>query len=286
MIDNTKKIYLTVKDFSVSKETFGLYRDEKYDMLITFPKPNPENLPSYYESEDYISHSDKKSGLFSMLYQFVRSFTLKNKLKIIEQFQPNKGSLLDIGAGTGHFLDLAKKNNWKVTGIEPNNGAKKIASEKGISFIENIQSLEKKSFDVITMWHVLEHVYDLEKQIKQLKRVLKEDGTLIIAVPNFRSFDAKYYKRHWAAFDVPRHLWHFSKKSIKKLFQEKNMKVVQMLPMKWDAFYVSLLSEKNKKGYMNFFKGIFLGLRSNYKAKKHFQYSSIIYIIKNDSKSK
>lgn len=286
MTDNARKIYLTVKDFSVSKETFGLYHDEKYDMLITIPKPTIENLPSYYESEDYISHSDKKSGMFSIIYQFVRSFTLKNKLKIIEQFQPNKGSLLDIGAGTGHFLDLAQKNNWKVKGIEPNDGAKKIASQKGISFIENVQSLESNSFDVITMWHVLEHVYDLEEQIEQLKRILKKDGTLIIAVPNFHSYDAKYYKQFWAAFDVPRHLWHFSKKSIKKLFQDKNMEVVEMLPMKWDAFYVSLLSEKNKKGYMNFFKGFFVGLRSNYKAKKQFEYSSIIYIIKNDSKVK
>ena len=194
MIDNAKKIYLTIKDFSVSKESFDLYWDENYDMLITYPKPSPNDLQRYYESEDYISHSDKKSGVFNMIYQFVRGFTLKNKLKIIEQFQPNKGSLLDIGAGTGHFLDLAQKNNWKVTGIEPNDGAKKIATEKGITFIENIQSLERNSFDVITMWHVLEHVYDLDEQIKQLKRVLKEDGTLIIAVPNFRSFDAKYYK--------------------------------------------------------------------------------------------
>ena len=286
MIHNAKKIYLTIKDFSVSQESFDLYWDENYDMLITYPKPSPNDLQRYYESEDYISHSDKKSGVFNMIYQFVRGFTLKNKLKIIEQFQPNKGSLLDIGAGTGHFLDLAQKNNWKVTGIEPNDGAKKIATEKGITFIENIQSLERNSCDVITMWHVLEHVYDLDEQIKQLKRVLKEDGTLIIAVPNFRSFDAKYYKSFWAAFDVPRHLSHFSKKSIKKLFQDKNMEVVHMLPMKWDAFYVSLLSEKNKKGYMNFFKGIYIGFRSNYQAKENFQYSSIIYIIKNNLKSK
>jgi 2-polyprenyl-3-methyl-5-hydroxy-6-metoxy-1,4-benzoquinol methylase len=286
MIDNTKKVYLTVKDYTVSKETFGLYRDEKYDMLITFPKPNLIDLPNYYESEDYISHSDKKSGLFSMVYQLVRSFTLKNKLKIIQEFQPEKGSLLDIGAGTGHFLNLAQKNAWKVTGIEPNDGARKVAVEKGISFAENIQALEKNSFDVITLWHVLEHVPDLDEQIIQLKRVLKPNGTIIIAVPNFRSFDAKYYKRFWAGFDVPRHLWHFSKKSIKVLFQEKNMKVVEMLPMKWDAFYVSLLSEKYKKGYMNFFKGIFMGFRSNWKAKKRLQYSSLIYIIKNDKKVK
>lgn len=286
MIDNAKKTYLTVKDYTVSKQTFGLYRDGKYDMLVTFPKPNKEELSKYYESEDYISHSNKKKGLFSFLYQIVRGFTLKNKLNIIQHFHVGKGNLLDIGAGTGHFLDLAQKNKWTVTGIEPNLGARTMASEKGISFAENIQSLPNNSFDVITMWHVLEHVYDLDEQIKELKRVLKPDGVIVIAVPNFRSFDAKYYKRHWAAFDVPRHLWHFSKKSIKILFHEKQMKVIEMIPMKWDAFYVSLLSEKYKRGYMNFVKAIYVGLRSNYKAKKHFQYSSLIYIIKNDKKSK
>lgn len=286
MTDKANNLYVTAKDYTVTKETFGLYHDEKYDMLTTFPKPNLEDLPKYYESRDYISHSDKKSGLFSMMYQFVRSYTLKNKLTIIEQFQSQKGTLLDIGAGTGHFGDLAKRNGWAVTGIEPNDGARKVASEKGILFATDIQSLEKNTFDVITMWHVLEHVPDLDEQIKQLKRVLKTDGTLIIAVPNFRSFDAKFYKEFWAGFDVPRHLWHFSKNSIRILFQEKNMKLVQMLPMKWDAFYVSLLSEKYKQGYMNFFKAIYVGLKSNGMAKSNSEYSSLIYIIKNDEKLK
>jgi 2-polyprenyl-3-methyl-5-hydroxy-6-metoxy-1,4-benzoquinol methylase len=286
MTDNTKNIVLTVKDYTVSKETFGLYREEKYDMLVTMPKPNLMDLPKYYQSEDYISHSDKKTGLVSVLYQFVRSFTLKNKVNIIEHFQPEKGSLLDIGSGTGHFLSLAQHSNWTVTGIEPNEGARNLASEKGISFAESIQSIQKNSFDVITMWHVLEHVPDLDEQIKQLKRVLKPTGTLIIAVPNFRSYDAQHYKRFWAGYDVPRHLWHFSKKSIRVLFQEQNMKVIEMLPMKWDAFYVSLLSEKYKRGYMNFFKAVYIGFKSNYQAKQRFEYSSIIYVIKNDKNSK
>ncbi len=282
MTDKANTLYLTVKDYTVSQETFGLYRNEKYGMLTTLPKPSLQELPKYYESEDYISHSDKKVGLFSIMYQIVRNHTLKNKLKIIEQYQPQKGALLDIGAGTGHFGGLAIKKSWTVTGIEPNESARKLASEKGISFVDDIQNLERNSFDVITMWHVLEHVPDLEEQIKQLKRVLKPEGTLIIAVPNFNSFDAKYYKQFWAGFDVPRHLWHFSKKAISKLFLEKNMKVIQMLPMKWDAFYVSLLSEKYKKGYMNFFKAIYIGLKSNYKAKENFEYSSIIYVIKKE----
>ena len=286
MTDKANKIHLTVKDYTVSNETFGLYYDDKYDMLTTFPKPNATDLPRYYESGDYISHSDKKSGLFSMMYQFVRGFTLKNKLEIIEKFQPNKGNLLDIGAGTGHFGALAKEKIWTVTGIEPNEGARKVAEGKGISFAENVSNLQDHSFDVITMWHVLEHVPNLDEQIMQLKRILKPEGTLIIAVPNFRSYDAQHYKHFWAGYDVPRHLWHFSKKSISRLFREKNMKVIKTIPMKWDAFYVSLLSEKYKNGNMNFFKAIYIGWKSNRKAKQNLEYSSLIYVLKNSGEIK
>lgn len=281
MVDSTKKIYLTVKDYTVSGETFGLYRDEKKDMLITFPRPNENDLHQYYESEKYISHTDGKGSLFEKLYQFIKKFALKNKVNLINDWHPNKGKLLDIGAGTGDFLALAKSNGWEITGIEPSAKAKSIAEKKGVPFADSSQVLEQHSFDVITMWHVLEHVPELEEQIKELKRLLKPEGTIIIAVPNFRSFDAKYYKRFWAAFDVPRHLWHFSKKAIKLLFQNEKMKVEKILPMKFDAFYVSLLSEKYKTGYMNFFKAFYIGLKSNYKAKKRFQYSSLIYVIKN-----
>ena len=139
MTDKANNIYLTVKDYTVSHETFGLQHDEKFDMLITVPKPNLEDLSKYYESDDYISHSNKKSGLLSMMYQIVRNFTLKSKLKIIERFQPNKGTLLDIGAGTGHFCEIALRNSWNVIGVEPNAGAQQLAKSKGINFVENLE---------------------------------------------------------------------------------------------------------------------------------------------------
>lgn len=281
MIDNNKRVYLTVKDYTVSGETFGLYRDEKMDMLITFPKPNETDLHKYYESDDYISHTDGKNSLFEKLYQYIKKIALKNKINLLNELHPSKGKLLDIGAGTGDFLAYAKIDGWDITGIEPSEKAKAIARKKDVNFAESTEVLKEHSFDVITMWHVLEHVPNLEKQIKELKRLLKSDGTIIIAVPNFRSFDAKYYRRFWAGFDVPRHLWHFSKKAIKQLFLKEKMKVEKMVPMKFDAFYVSLLSEKYKTGSMNFLKAFYIGLKSNYKAKKRFQYSSLIYVIKN-----
>ena len=147
----------------------------------------------------------------SKLYHFIKNIALKNKLNLINSQQSNKGRLLDIGAGTGDFLLVAKNDGWKTTGVEPSDRAKSIAKSKGISFVEKTAELESQSFDVISMWHVLEHIPDLEIQIKELKRLLKPTGTLIVAVPNFKSFDAKYYGKFWAAFDVPIHFWHFSK---------------------------------------------------------------------------
>jgi 2-polyprenyl-3-methyl-5-hydroxy-6-metoxy-1,4-benzoquinol methylase len=282
---SNKKHFLTVKDYSVSKETFDLYHDETLDMLITSPQPSVENLGKYYESEDYISHTDSKRSLFEKLYHFIKSIALKNKLNLINALQPNKGRILDIGAGTGDFLSVANNNGWQTIGVEPSDKAKAIAKNKGVSFVSATSELENHSFDVISMWHVLEHVPDLDKQIKELKRLLKPTGTLIIAVPNFKSFDAKYYGEFWAAYDVPIHFWHFSKTAIKSLFEKEEMKLEKVLPMKFDSFYVSLLSEKYKSGKMNFIKAFFIGLQSNLKASQHFEYSSHIYILKNKPNS-
>ncbi|RTY70389.1 class I SAM-dependent methyltransferase [Flavobacterium sp. LB2P53] len=273
--------FLTVKDYSVSQEVFNLYHDAKLDMLITSPQPSLENLGKYYESVDYISHTDSKRSLFEKAYHFVKSIALKNKLNLINSLQSNKGSILDIGAGTGDFLYVAKENGWHAIGVEPSEKAKAIAKKKGVSFVGETSELDNHSLDVISMWHVLEHVPNLENQIKELKRLLKPNGTLIIAVPNFKSFDAKHYGTFWAAYDVPIHFWHFSKTAIKMLFEKEEMKLVQVLPMKFDSFYVALLSEKYKTGKMNYIKAFFVGLQSNWEAKKNSEYSSHIYILKN-----
>ena len=279
---SNKMHFLTVKDYSVSQETFDLYHDEELDMLITHPQPSLENLGKYYESVDYISHTDSKRSLFEKCYHFIKSIALKNKLNLVNSLQPAKGSILDIGAGTGDFLSVVKENGWITIGVEPSDKAKAIAKNKGVAFVDQTSELENNSFDIITMWHVLEHVPNLDNQLKELKRLLKPNGNLIIAVPNFKSFDAKHYGNFWAAYDVPIHFWHFSKTAIKRLFAKEDMELVQVLPMKFDSFYVSLLSEKHKTGKMNFIKAFFIGLQSNWKAKKNFEYSSHIYVLKNN----
>lgn len=275
------KQYISVKDNSVSKENFELYRDESLDLLITYPQPKEEELGKYYESDDYISHTDGKRSMFEKAYHFVKGIALKNKLQLINDLQKEKGKLLDIGAGTGEFLMVAKENGWQTTGIEPSDKARNIALKKGVFLADSLADLEDHSFDVISMWHVLEHVPNLENQIKELKRLLKPTGTILIAVPNFNSYDAKYYKEFWAAYDVPRHLWHFSKTAIEKLFDKQNMNLEDIKPMWFDSFYVCLLSEKYKTGKMNFVKGFFFGFISNCSGIFKKEYSSHIYIIKN-----
>ena len=275
------KSFITVKDFSVSGESFSLLLNEEYQLLKTHPQPTLDKLGSYYEFEDYISHTDGKRTLFEKMYHFVKRNAIRKKVSLIHSYQPLKGRILDIGAGTGDFLLEAKNQNWEILGIEPNDKAKGIAIGKGIKFGDTIEKLESNSFDVITMWHVLEHVPDVEHQVAELKRLLKPSGTIIIAVPNFKSYDAKHYGAFWAAYDVPRHLWHFSKTAIEKLFDKQNMNLEDVKPMWFDSFYVSLLSEKYKTGKMNFVSGFFIGLISNLSGLFKKEFSSHIYVLKN-----
>jgi 2-polyprenyl-3-methyl-5-hydroxy-6-metoxy-1,4-benzoquinol methylase len=279
-----KSIFLTVKDHSVSGEKFELIQNSEYGFLETTPQPSSANLPSYYQSEDYISHTDSKRNLFEKVYHSVRKVSLKSKLNLINSFPSKEKTLLDIGCGTGDFLEIAQQNGWSVHGIEPNQDARKIANTKtndSVFDTSELLNFRDHSFDVISLWHVLEHLKDLENQMAIFKKLLKPNGRLIIAVPNYKCYDAKYYKQFWAAYDVPRHLWHFNQKSISKLFSKEFFEVIKVKPMWFDAFYVCLLSEKYKSGKMNPIKGFFVGLLSNIKAVSSKEASSLIYIIKN-----
>ena len=238
-------------------------------------------MPKYYESEDYISHTDGKRTLFEKIYHLVKRNAIKGKVALITAEQNQKGKLLDIGSGTGDFLVEAKKQGWDILGYEPNSDAKNLAINKGVTFTEDIFALPENSFDVVSMWHVLEHVPNLQEYIANLKRIVKPTGTILIAVPNYKSYDAKYYNHFWAAYDVPRHLWHFSKTSIKRLFTDVDMQLKKVKPMWFDSFYVSLLSEKYKNGKMSFVKGFIIGFVSNVSGLFKKEYSSHIYIIKN-----
>jgi 2-polyprenyl-3-methyl-5-hydroxy-6-metoxy-1,4-benzoquinol methylase len=274
-----QNVYITTKDYLVSGETFDLVLNSDKDILITSPSPQTEDLAKYYESDSYISHTDSQKGAIAFLYQKVKKHALKKKLQLVGQLQKEKGCLLDIGTGTGEFIYEAKKNGWKISGIEPNDGARNLAKKKGVHLENSIDAFVGQKFDVITLWHVLEHLPDLDSTLEKIESLLNENGTVLIAVPNYNSYDAKFYNIYWAAFDVPRHLWHFSQSFMKTLFSPK-LKLVKTKPMLFDSFYVSLLSEKYKSGATFSLKAFFIGLWSNILAWRSSEYSSLIYCYK------
>jgi len=274
--------FISGKDFFLTGESFSIVKCRDCGFRFTNPRPKAEDLGKYYESSDYISHSDSRKGLFASVYQVVRKYTLSRKLSLISKFQP-KGKILDIGCATGQFLNHMDENGWKATGIEPDEKTRSRAiSEYGLDVFpeEQLNILDKYSFDVITMWHVLEHVSDLNNRMEQLRNLLKPQGTLLIAVPNCDSFDAKKYGEFWAGYDLPRHLYHFTKSDVKLLLERYGFTIVNILPMKFDAFYVSLLSEKYKSGKMRWLPALWNGFWSNMKSGKKNGHSSLIYIIK------
>lgn len=275
---NSKRFYITTIDYAVSQEEFELILNTDLDMLVT--TPIPDKLDLYYQSEAYISHTDASKSFTEKLYQLVKRYSLRRKVALLPKLSVTNKTILDIGSGTGDFLLAASKKGWTVSGIEPNKRARQRALEKGIVLADDWESYTKRTYHVITLWHVLEHLPRLEERIEKIVSLLNESGTLIVAVPNFKSYDANYYQKYWAAYDVPRHLWHFSQTSIKLLFAKHGLSVLKVKPMVFDSFYVSLLSEKYKSGKQNYFKAFYIGLKSNLYAVRSKEYSSLIYVLK------
>ncbi|MBJ6117627.1 class I SAM-dependent methyltransferase [Pontibacter sp. BT310] len=276
------KNFLVVTDNSVSKESFVIVECENCTFKFTNPRPDIESIGSYYESEEYISHSNTKTGIINRAYHVVRSITTKQKVELINRYAPAKGSILDYGCGTGVFLTACKKDGWKVQGVEPNDKARELAAESaGTTIATDLGEVANEKFNVITLWHVLEHIHTLNETISQLISHLTEDGVLIVAVPNADSHDAKQYKENWAAYDVPRHLYHFTQPTMKRFLKRHKMQLEEVLPMKFDAYYVSMLSEKHKEGKTKMISSVLNGYKSNsYAEKNGNDYSSLIFVAK------
>ena len=269
--------FLEVKDYMITQEQFMIVECKSCGFHFTNPIPEENQIGEYYKSEEYISHSSTKKGVINFLYNVVRNHTLKQKIKWIKNTTDGR-KLLDIGSGTGHFLKTANEKGFSGYGIEPDDDARNFAHKEHhvrSCAQEELYNMETKSVDVITMWHVLEHVYHLEKDIQEIHRILSSSGKLFVAVPNMGSYDAKYYGKFWAAYDVPRHLYHFQKTDISKLFSNNGFALEKVIPMRFDSYYVSMLSEKYKKRLSLF--GFVIGFISNMKAKKN-GYSSQVYV--------
>lgn len=276
--------WVTCTDFTVTHETFSIVSCNACGFRYTNPRPNPANIGRYYESEEYVSHSDTKEGLVHKVYHAVKSITLAQKLRLIGRLTGKRTkTVLDWGCGTGDFVGLCKKSGWDAVGMEPDEKARARASEKSSAPIfgkgEEIVS-QNLVFEVITLWHVLEHVHSLSEHFSVFSKLLADSGTLILALPNSNSHDSAHYGAFWAAYDVPRHLYHFRPSDVTKMALSHGFVVSEILPMKFDAFYVSLLSERYKGGPS--WKGWARGMVSNFKAalSKEPCYSSQIYVLK------
>ncbi|MGZ3932429.1 MAG: class I SAM-dependent methyltransferase [Bacteroidia bacterium] len=275
--------FLTCQDYTVSQEQFNIVSCQDCGFKFTNPRPDDDQIGRYYKSESYVSHSNTKKGIINKIYHIVRSYTLKKKLSLIGSYV-SRGTIIDYGCGTGMFLKVCKDAGWKTLGYEPDPDARKMAAEQGLAILDSKRKLEAElkgsKADAITLWHVMEHVADVEETLRFFKTNLSEQGVLIIAVPNHTSFDAQYYKEFWAGYDVPRHLYHFSPDSIKRLLGNAGFKLTETKPMKFDSYYVSMLSESYRTGSMNYLKAFSNGFRSNMRASSAQDYSSVIYIFK------
>lgn len=278
---NSFNSFLTAKDYTVSQQDFGLVNCTTCGFTITNPRPTLETIHSFYKSEKYISHTGGSGSFVDRLYRIARSYTLKWKQQLITSFAQEK-TLLDYGCGTGSFLAHMKTKGWNVTGVEPSADARAIASENA-TVHELIESVNG-TFYIITLWHVLEHIHDLNKTLTELGKRLEASGTIFIAVPNYKCADATHYKKHWAAYDVPRHLWHFNQQTMTRVLADAGFNVQKIVPMKLDAYYVSLLSESYKDpaaGTLSrYFRAIQQAWMSNRAARNSGEYSSLIYIAK------
>ncbi len=275
---------LSAKDYTVSNETFTILECANCTLRFTQDVEDEQHIGKYYQSENYISHSDTKKGIINQLYHYVRGITLKNKFKIVcSNTKKTSGALLDIGAGTGAFANFMQHAKWTVTGLEPDDTARSVAYNKFKLELQppsTLFNIPENQFDAITMWHVLEHVHNLNGYFEAFSKILKKNGKLFIAVPNYTSHDAANYQEHWAAYDVPRHLYHFSPKSIDLLAKKFGFSVTAIQPMWYDSFYISMISEQYKNGKGNLLKACIVGFISNLKtmidSKKC---SSIIYVM-------
>ena len=274
---------LTAKDHSVSGEEFVIWQCQSCTLRFTQDVPDEGSIGPYYQSQDYISHSNTSKGLLNKLYQAVRKFTLAQKSGLVISHTIPNGRILDIGAGIGAFLNEMKHKGWSIEGIEPDYGARQQSKQLfniDLKPSPALKELPHNSFDAITLWHVLEHVEALQEYVELLKQLLKKDGKIFIAVPNYTSLDADLYGNRWAAYDVPRHLYHFTPRSIQVLLQKHGMKVIQQKPMWFDAFYISLLSSKYRSGSTSWLGAGINGLRSNFIALLNKERaSSLIYIV-------
>ena len=280
---NKFKTLFSCKDFVATGEDFQLQHCESCTFLFTNPRPSISEIGKYYQSDQYISHAGEKKGLIYKVYDIVRDYSIKQKLKLIKKYHKT-GKLMDLGCGLGYFLNGVKiDKTFDALGVDVSDEAVEYVKKTFNIDVKNeseLDNLEKESFDIITQWHVLEHVHFLNERMQQLQNLLKDDGTLFIAVPNSESKDAKMYMEHWDGYDVPRHLYHFNQKSFKMLLEKHGFEIIETRPMYFDAPYISMRSEVHMKHKYPFINGAISGIKSTASALSTGEHSTLLFVVK------
>jgi 2-polyprenyl-3-methyl-5-hydroxy-6-metoxy-1,4-benzoquinol methylase len=278
------EVLFTAKDHLVSGEDFVLKRCNVCGFTFTADPPDEKNIARFYLSENYISHSDKKQNLTDRVYHLARNYMLREKYKLVKKMSGReKGTLVDIGSGSGYFADYMNRKGWNVTGIELSEPAREYSISKfGLTVVSptEISAIKDGSADCVTLWHVLEHLYEPVMWLREINRILKDDGKCIIALPNIQSADAGWFGNGWAALDVPRHLWHFSLATLQAFIKDHGFICSKAIPLPLDIYYIATLSYKNRGCRLPLLRGtitgLFLNVRSLFKKERA---SSLIYVI-------
>ena len=284
-------VLVRASDFMITGEEFSVVRCISCSFAFTNPRPDDNDIGRYYQSEDYISHNDQAKGLMGFLYRFVRKYMLRKKCLLLTKILPDKKEpkLLDYGCGTGEFLARARREGFRTFGVEPDKNARTQAKEKGLYIADSLNQLANRSkikkFDIITLWHVLEHIPDINQILIKFNDILPPDGLIVVAVPEYKCYDASFYGKYWAAWDLPRHLNHFDQSSLINWFDSNGFSPIAHYPMWYDAIYISLLSERYKKsGLFGMLRGICIGFWSNFIAFFTLRpFSSQIYVFQRKS---
>ena len=269
----------SVRDELTSNDSFNLYWDKKRKIAWT-DVSNTKDLSKYYKSDQYISHNTMNKSFIQILYNVVRSIMFHYKYRTLKSFVKPLDKLLDIGCGVGNFLSFMGKKNLNVTGVENNSIALEICKKKNLKVYDSIENLSDELFDIVSLWHVLEHLPRPNKIIEKIYDLLSSEGVLVIAVPNFSSHDREHYQNRWAALDVPRHLWHFTPDGLEEMLSSAGFELLKKNPLFFDVFYISFLSEKHKGNKLAFIlaaiKGCYFSILSFF-TKKH---STISFVFK------
>ncbi len=273
---NKKNFHCETKDYLVTGEKFKVYMDQNNIIGRTHPIPKKEEMDKYYESEDYYPHSLKKKNLLTFLYAISRKYMHLKRLIWMRSYLKNNTRVLDYGCGSGDFVKYLRSKSIDAYGYEPRHNFCEH------DFLTNEKIWKNKKYDIIILWHVLEHIHNPFVLIQSLKKRLNKKGKFFIAIPNFKSFDSKHYGKYWAGYDTPRHLWHFSRKSIHLIAKKNRFSIFKEKGLHLDSIYVSYLSEKHKRKHFPLLFGVVIGFVSILNSLFTKESSSFLFVLKKD----